>query len=50
MLTEERRTRIIEIVNEKKAVSVNELVELLDTSAATIRRDINALNASNPFA
>lgn len=46
MLTEERRTRIIEIVNEKKAVSVNELVDLLDTSAATIRRDINALNRS----
>ncbi len=46
MLTEERRTRIIEIVNEKKAVSVNELVEILDTSAATIRRDINALNRS----
>ncbi len=46
MLTEERRTRIVEIVNEKKAVSVNELVELLDTSAATIRRDINALNRS----
>ena len=44
MLTEERRGRIVEIVNEKKAVSVNELVELLDTSAATIRRDINALN------
>ncbi|MBR5635485.1 MAG: DeoR/GlpR transcriptional regulator [Pseudobutyrivibrio sp.] len=44
MLTEERRTRIIEIVNDKKAVSVNELVELLDTSAATIRRDINELN------
>ncbi|QFJ54028.1 DeoR/GlpR family DNA-binding transcription regulator [Pseudobutyrivibrio xylanivorans] len=44
MLTEERRTRIIEIVNQKKAVSVNELVDLLDTSAATIRRDINELN------
>ncbi|MBQ5426731.1 MAG: DeoR/GlpR transcriptional regulator [Pseudobutyrivibrio sp.] len=44
MLTEERRTRIVEIVNERKAVSVNELVDLLDTSAATIRRDINELN------
>ncbi|MBR1622874.1 MAG: DeoR/GlpR transcriptional regulator, partial [Pseudobutyrivibrio sp.] len=44
MLTEERRTKIVEIVNEKKAVSVNELVEMLDTSAATIRRDINELN------
>jgi DeoR family fructose operon transcriptional repressor len=44
MLTEERRDRIVEIVNEKKAVSVNDLVEMLDTSAATIRRDINELN------
>ena len=43
MLTEERRARIVEIVNEKKAVSVNELIELLDASAATIRRDISAL-------
>ena len=46
MLTEERRTRIVEIVNEKKAVSVNELVDMLATSAATIRRDINELNRS----
>ena len=46
MLTEERRAKIVEIVNEKKAVSVNELVEMLDTSAATIRRDINELNTS----
>ncbi len=44
MLTEERRAKILEIVNEKKAVSVNELVEVLDTSAATVRRDINALS------
>ncbi|MCR5417255.1 MAG: DeoR/GlpR family DNA-binding transcription regulator [Pseudobutyrivibrio sp.] len=46
MLTEERRSRIVEIVNEKKAVSVNDLVDILDTSAATIRRDINALSRS----
>ena len=39
MLTEERRAKIVEIVNERKAVSVNDLVELLDTSAATIRRE-----------
>ena len=46
MLTEERRAKIVEIVNENKAVSVNELVEVLDTSAATIRRDIIELNNS----
>ncbi|MCR4830251.1 MAG: DeoR/GlpR family DNA-binding transcription regulator [Pseudobutyrivibrio sp.] len=47
MLTEERRTKIVEIVNSKKAVSVNDLVDMLDTSAATIRRDINELNRLN---
>ncbi len=46
MLTEERREQIVRIVNEKKAVTVAELTELLDTSVATIRRDLNALNDS----
>ncbi|MCR4842668.1 MAG: DeoR/GlpR family DNA-binding transcription regulator [Eubacterium sp.] len=46
MLTEERRAKIIGIVNEKNAVTVNELVELLDSSPATIRRDITALAKS----
>ena len=46
MLTEERREQIVRIVNERKAVTVAELAELLDTSVATIRRDLNALNDS----
>jgi len=43
MLTQERRDIITNIVNKKKAVTVTELVEELDTSAATIRRDLIAL-------
>lgn len=44
MLTEERRNLIIEMVNERKAVTVTELVDALDSSSATIRRDLNALD------
>ena len=44
MLTEERRNKITGIVNEKKAVTVTELMEALDASAATIRRDLTALD------
>ena len=47
MLTEERREKITEIINEKRAVTVTELVEALDTSAATIRRDLTALDLEN---
>ena len=43
MLTEERFHRILSVLNEKKAVTVNELVALLNTSESTIRRDLNAL-------
>lgn len=44
MLTEERFKRILELVEEKKAITVNELVEQLKTSESTIRRDLNALD------
>ncbi|MCR5100640.1 MAG: DeoR/GlpR family DNA-binding transcription regulator [Butyrivibrio sp.] len=47
MLTEERRKQIVSIVNEKKAVTVAELTELLDSSEATIRRDLNALSKAS---
>ena len=43
MLTEERFHKILGVLNEKKAVTVNELVALLNTSESTIRRDLNAL-------
>ena len=44
MLIEERKNRIIEIVNERECASVLELTELLETSASTIRRDIQELS------
>ena len=44
MLTQERRDIITRIVNEKNAVTVAELVEELETSAATIRRDLTELD------
>ena len=44
MLTEERYKIILDKTNEKKAVTVTELMELLDTSESTIRRDLNSLN------
>jgi len=44
MLTEERRNLIVSYVNEKNAVTVAELMEEFDASAATIRRDLSALH------
>lgn len=43
MLAEERRTRILEIVNERGSVSVNDLHRRLKVSRETIRRDITRL-------
>lgn len=44
MLAEERFNRILNIVEEKKSVTVTELTELLDTSESTIRRDLTTLD------
>lgn len=44
MLTQERRDQIVAIVNEKNAVTVQELMDEFDASAATIRRDLSALH------
>ena len=44
MLAEERFNRILNIVEEKKGVTVTELTELLDTSESTIRRDLTTLD------
>ena len=44
MLTHQRRDLITEYVNEKKTVTVQELMEAFDASAATIRRDLSVLN------
>lgn len=45
MLAEERSERIVRLVNEKKSVSVQELMEYLDASESTIRRDLAALDS-----
>lgn len=44
MLTQERYQAILQILNEKNAVTVSELTHLLDTSESTIRRDLTALD------
>ena len=44
MLAFERFYRILNIVEEKKSVTVTELTELLDTSESTIRRDLTTLD------
>lgn len=44
MLTQERRDQIVAIVNEKNAVTVQDLMDEFDASAATIRRDLSALH------
>jgi DeoR/GlpR family transcriptional regulator of sugar metabolism len=43
MLTAERRTRIIELINDRNSISVSELGKLLNVSDMTIRRDLRTL-------
>lgn len=44
MLTQERRTKILEILEQQGTVSVAQLTELFDSSESTIRRDLVALS------
>lgn len=44
MLTEERQQLILQILKQEGTVTVTELVEVLDTSESTIRRDLTALS------
>ena len=46
MLAEERFQNIIQLVEEKGAVTVQELTELLATSESTIRRALTVLHDS----
>lgn len=43
MLTEERRNKIIQMLQEENVLQVTELSELFDVSLATIRRDLTVL-------
>lgn len=47
MFQEERQKKICEIVSKRKSVKVRELSALLDTSEATIRRDLEELDGQN---
>ena len=44
MLAEERFSLIMEQLNRKRTVTVQELCEALNTSESTIRRDLNELD------
>ena len=44
MLTEQRHGLLLELVNEKKSITVTEAKEVLNASESTIRRDIIALH------
>lgn len=44
--TQQRRHRIMQILQEQGEVSVEQLVQLFDTSEVTIRKDLTALEAS----
>lgn len=45
MFSEERKEKILELVNRKKTVKVSELSEVLKTSEVTIRRDLDELHS-----
>ncbi|MBS4913047.1 MAG: DeoR/GlpR transcriptional regulator [Veillonella sp.] len=44
MLSEERQARILELVNKHRTITVQELTDALDSSPATIRRDLTTLH------
>ncbi|MBO5199633.1 MAG: DeoR/GlpR transcriptional regulator [Lachnospiraceae bacterium] len=44
MLTQERFCEILKVLDRKQSVTVQELVEILQTSESTIRRDLTELN------
>src|ERR1700754_5055450 len=43
MLEAERQKLILKIVQERSIVSISDLVDMLDASDATLRRDVNAM-------
>ena len=44
MFSEERKEKILEIVNRKKTVKVSELSTILKASEVTVRRDLDELH------
>lgn len=45
MIPEERKTKILQYVNERGSAKVSELMEIFDASEATIRRDLTEMDA-----
>lgn len=46
MNKDQRQAKLVEIINQKKKISVNELVEIFEVSAVTIRKDLTDLDAA----
>ncbi|NQT59759.1 MAG: DeoR/GlpR transcriptional regulator [Bacteroidetes bacterium] len=44
LFTEERRTKLIELINEKKSIAVAELCDFFSVSTTTVRNDLRELN------
>lgn len=44
MIAEERRRQIVELVNQQGSMSVNDLMECLNASESTVRRDLSTLH------
>ena len=46
MFAEERKLKIVELLNQRKKVTVAELCDVFDVSSATIRNDLRELEGS----
>ena len=47
MLVDERRTKLLKKIEEKGFISIQELVESLQTSESTVRRDLEYLDETS---
>lgn len=47
MITEQRHELILQLIKEKGIIKVSDLVEIINTSESTIRRDLNILEEEN---
>ena len=44
MLNEERKRIILDITNERKSITIIELIEILNASESTVRRDLSDMD------
>ena len=45
MLSEERQNKIVQLVNENKSMTIQNLMQALDASESTVRRDLGELDS-----